>query len=478
MKNIKKILFSIFIFLMFLPGVDAATGSISVSTGTKTAVVGSDFTVTITVSCSEKLGSWQFGITYDSANLSLLDNKSTFIADYASQTTGTKTSYTYRFKAIKAGTASIKISSPSMVSWDHDTELFTPSVSNATVTIKTRQEIEASYSKDNNLKSLSVEGYELSPEFNKETLSYVVSVPDTVDKIKINGQVADSKARVSGTGEKDISEGTNKFDIVVTAQNGAIKTYTITVDRKDLNPIEVTVDGVDYTIVKRADMLTNPTGFTETTLNIEDVEVPGFINEIANLTLVGLKNSEAKIELFIYDKEKNAYYPYNEVKSAQIVLLIKDVGLENIPLGFTREKLDIGDKEFEVLRSDIEEKFYLVYAMNIEDGKEDFYIYDKNENAFLKYNGKIYDNLLNQNKDFKLYMFAAIGFASILILLVIALYFRTRKLKKILRKLKDTSIENSHIKDYEEDTKEKQDDIEEEEEDFLSDKPHKKKSKK
>ncbi len=472
MKFFKKLAFFCFTFLVSTSLVSAATGSITVSTGTKTAVVGSDFTVTIRVSCSEKLGSWQFGIQYDSAYLSLLDNKSTFIADYASQTTGTSTSYTYRFKAIKAGNASIKISSPSMVSWDHDTELFTPSVSGTSVSIKTRQEIEASYSKDNNLKSLSVEGYELSPAFDKNTLSYVVSVPDTVDKIKINAQVNDSKSRVSGTGEKDISQGTNKFDIVVTAQNGAIKTYTVTVDRKDLNPIEVTIDGVKYSVVKRADMLTLPACFTETVVNIQDTEVPGFTSEVTGLTLVGLKDEEAEIKLFIYDKDKNDYYPYNEVKGAQVVLLVKDVGLENIPIGFIKEKLEIGGVDAEVLKSEVDDKFYLVYALNLETGKEDFYIYDKSDNTFIIYNGRIYENLLSQNKDFKLFMFASIGVSVLLLMLVLALCFRTSKLKKLLRRLKNTSLENSSV---EENVKPLNQEESLEEEDFLSDKPRKKK---
>ena len=42
----------------------------------------------------------------------------------------------------------------------------------------------------------------------------------------------------------------NKIEVVVTAQNGSTKTYTIEVTVKDLNPITVQVDGKNYTVVK------------------------------------------------------------------------------------------------------------------------------------------------------------------------------------------------------------------------------------
>ena len=211
MKKIKNLLFGLFMVFAFVPSVDAATGSINASTSSKTVAVGSTFTVTVKVSCSEALGSWQFGVSYDSAYISL-QSGDVSIAEYGNGSMKTK-SYTYKFKAIKAGNATVRISSPSMVTWNDDSNLFTPSSSNATVTVKTQQEIQASYSKDNNLKSLTVEGYELSPVFNKDVTEYTVSVPDTVEQIKVSAQVNDSKAHVTGTGDISLSQGINKLKL-------------------------------------------------------------------------------------------------------------------------------------------------------------------------------------------------------------------------------------------------------------------------
>ena len=44
--------------------------------------------------------------------------------------------------------------------------------------------------------------------------------------------------------------------------------YAITVDVKDLNPIETEIDGVKYTVVKKADLLKAPIGFKEETIKI------------------------------------------------------------------------------------------------------------------------------------------------------------------------------------------------------------------
>ena len=70
MNNVKRVLLTILLTITSVVSVNAASGSITTSTSTKTAVVGSTFTVTVKLSCSEAIGSWQFGVTYDNAYLS------------------------------------------------------------------------------------------------------------------------------------------------------------------------------------------------------------------------------------------------------------------------------------------------------------------------------------------------------------------------------------------------------------------------
>lgn len=88
-------------------------------------------------------------------------------------------------------------------------------------------------SSNNNLRSLTVDKGSLSPSFYSGTLNYNVSVDASVNTIKISAAVDDSKSKMTGDGTKSLKFGTNSFPIVVTAEDGSTKTYTIIVTRED-----------------------------------------------------------------------------------------------------------------------------------------------------------------------------------------------------------------------------------------------------
>ncbi len=90
-------------------------------------------------------------------------------------------------------------------------------------------------SSNNNLSSLTIENYELDSEFNKNKTEYETYVPYDVEKVNIKATTEDSKAKLSGTGEKQLAVGNNKINLVVTAENGSKKTYTVNVIRKNAN---------------------------------------------------------------------------------------------------------------------------------------------------------------------------------------------------------------------------------------------------
>lgn len=74
--------------------------------------------------------------------------------------------------------------------------------------------------------------------FKPGTLNYNVIVPEDVEKIEIYAKLQDSKAQITGTGNKTLKEGENAFSIVVTAEDGTKKTYTINVTRESKNDEE------------------------------------------------------------------------------------------------------------------------------------------------------------------------------------------------------------------------------------------------
>lgn len=88
-------------------------------------------------------------------------------------------------------------------------------------------------SNDNNyLSSLEVEGYSISPEFNKNTLSYTLTVPSTVDKVMVNATKEVDSGTVLGTGEVILKSGVNTINIDVTSESGVPKTYIITITKE------------------------------------------------------------------------------------------------------------------------------------------------------------------------------------------------------------------------------------------------------
>jgi methionine-rich copper-binding protein CopC len=103
-----------------------------------------------------------------------------------------------------------------------------------TVTV-TREAAELSANAD--LKSLSVSGAALNPAFNAGTINYSANVPNAIAQITISATSADANAAVTGAGAKALNVGANKFDIKVTAENGSVKTYTVTVTRAASIPV-------------------------------------------------------------------------------------------------------------------------------------------------------------------------------------------------------------------------------------------------
>lgn len=289
-------------------------------------------------------------------------------------------------------------------------------------------------SSNNYLKSLEVEGYEISPAFDKKTSEYSVSVPSTVSKITINASKEDSYASISGTGEKEVSEGLNTFDITVISETGVSNIYSLKVNVLDQNPIEVTVNNIKYTVVKESKNLTKPELFEETTIKIGEFDIPAFKNETTGYTLVGLKDESGNISLFIYDNEK--YQSYDEYLTKRLTLVFKTPSkrLNN----FTSKTITLNEKEISAFTDG---KVTLVYAVNLEDGKEAYYKYDGE--VMQKFDIDEY-NKEQKDKDLKegiIYGLAALSLGLFLIVILI-LVKNKKKLVALSEKFKDNDIDN------------------------------------
>ena len=282
MKKISYLIFGLVICCCGIISIKAA--SFSVSTNAYNVVVGNTFKVTVTVNgtgTSEgSAGAWTYCVNYDSSVLTLTSPASPCVNDGVVGLTSA--SQTYTFKAKQSGSSTISLRDA--VAYDYITEgQMSTSKGSVTITARTQSEIIASYSTNDNLSSLVVDGYDITPAFDKDTLEYSLEVPNDIERVNISATRADNTATVKGIGEVELVEGKNKFEIVVTAQKGNQKTYVINIDRKELNPISVNVGSDNYTIVRKAEQITAPPYYVASTTIINDEEVPAFKSDISSI---------------------------------------------------------------------------------------------------------------------------------------------------------------------------------------------------
>lgn len=445
-----KILIGIFItlFTLFisLENVLAASATISVSANKSQVIVGDTVTVTVKVSSSQLLGSWRWSLDYNSSKFKLTSGSNPTVG-YGDGKLKSK-SYTYKFKAIATGSSSIGVKSTDLLDWSEKTL----SVSKNSKTIKTitQSEYKATLSKNNNLSSLSIDGLTLSPTFKNSITEYKAQASANTTSIKINAKLEDSKSDLEGTGTFKVSEGENKFVITVTAQNGSTKKYTVVVNVTDPNPIEVNVNDKKYVVVKRESNLTIPDDYEKKEITINEQKVPGFYNEVTKFTLVGLKDENGDIDLFIYDENNNEYTLYEEALLDKVKLypLPMDKNIEN----YSKSETNIGGIKFDSLK--MQNSIYsIIHAIDLDSGEKDYYIYDSKTNTLITYNDeniKPYQEKIEKYK--KILFILIIETIFIFLVLIGILINKVKRVKKLklkqeeLRKRKEESIKRHREK--------------------------------
>lgn len=250
--------------------VSAASASASL-TYNGTVRAGDTITLTFNINGSNLSGA-SGTLSYDSNQLTLVGttqkiaspwavefNGNTFVAydnNLSSPINGNKALFTVSFKvkSLAVGTK-VNVSYTDVRASDGkgDAKI-------GTVTYSTT--IAAPLSTNNNLAALNVNNATISPAFSANVTNYTASVPFSVSKLDISAAAADSKAKIALNNPNLVPNGTTKVTITVTAENGAKKTYTITVTRAqdpnyqangNNNLSNITVDGFLLSPVFSAD---------------------------------------------------------------------------------------------------------------------------------------------------------------------------------------------------------------------------------
>lgn len=447
MNKIFKTLTVLIASILFTTTINAATANISVSTNKNQVVVGNTFTVTTKVSGSN-LGVWEWTLNYDTKKFKLVSGGNVrHVSDFSDNIR----SKTWTLKAIAKGSGNISVKAYGVYTKNEVAMKVTTNTK--TIRVITQAELEASYSKDNNLKSLSIDGLKLEPAFNKDTTEYKVTAESNTTEIKINATKSDSKADLSGTGTFKVTEGENKFTITVEAENGSVKKYNILVNVTDPNPITVKINDIDYTVVKRESNLTKPEDYEKKDITINDQKVPAFYNEVNNFILVGLKNTEGDIKLFLYDSKTNTFSEYKEIKLDQLKLypLTIDKEINNYKLS----KITINDIEFDALIQDNSD-YAIIHAQNMNNGTNDYYTYDKKTNTVITYTNETLKPLEEKiNKYEKMILLLTGETILVFFILLCILISKIRHTKK-RKKLHQMMMQQKELEERQKEIKEKE----------------------
>jgi len=290
------------------------------------------------------------------------------------------------FKALKTGTGNFSLTTFDTFYYDDQNntpQSMTMSVANSLDVTVTAPVIK---SDNNNLKSLEVSPGTLTPEFAAGTTSYSMAVGMDVNKVTVSAAPADSKASVAVSGNEGLIYGENAVKVVVTAENGSKKTYTITVTREAPAPSPspsptpaVTINQPDgkYTIIDPPEGTPIPGGFYSTLDSVGGQSVTAFRAIKGDLTLYYLQTDSGSSNFYYLDYESGEYKPFLALSLPAIAFpVLSPDSSVTIPDGFTETTLDMNGSPASAWQSDsLPAGQLLVYLMN-NDGEKDFYVYD------------------------------------------------------------------------------------------------------
>ncbi|HJJ16608.1 MAG TPA: cadherin-like beta sandwich domain-containing protein [Bacilli bacterium] len=440
-KNIKLLTFAIISYFLIMGSINAA--SLSLSKSSSTVSVGSTVKITAKISGGTSYTYSNFSISYDQDRFAFVSSSDN--CNGLNCLVEGNGSVTLTFKAKSNGSGSFRASG----SFEDDNSgslsgstSVTVGASNTTTTPNEGKTL----SSNNYLSSLKVENQTLTPEFNKDTLEYSLNLPSDTESINIIADKEDKKANIIGAGEVKVSEGINTLEIIVTAENGNKKTYVIKATVEEKDPIKVSLNKQTYTVVRNKDLLTKPENYEEKTIIIDGKETPAFYNEITKFTLVGLKDEKGNINLYIYDQNKKTYTLYKEMKFNNINLYPLSIN-KNIK-GYKKYEIKINDLNVKVLKIKKDSKFAIVYGIDLDTGKKNYYSYDIENNTIQLYNDE-YSNFLIDYMYIGIYIIlGSWALLLIFIIIIIVLCVKNSKRKKKIRNIL-SKLSNSEIKDNE-----------------------------
>ena len=321
---------TIFFIIIYKSNVKAASASVSAN---KTSItLGETVTITTTINGA----SWDISLSgavtqgYADTTDDAENGTKTYTASFTPSSAG-KYTVSLSGNVTDSNDSRVSVSDQVTINVSQASSGGSSSSSGSTAGSSTTSEPEEE-SSNANLSNLGIRPNDFSG-FKPGTTTYNATVPEDVETVEVYATAQDSGATISGTGNQTLAYGENALNVVVTAEDGTIKTYTINVTREGEGETEEgedteTVSGLSNITIGNSELTpsfkTDVYEYTvkyigeDTSLGIQTVATdPSYTVEI--LGNEELKEGENIITILVADSEGNNVATYQLTVNKSLV---------------------------------------------------------------------------------------------------------------------------------------------------------------
>ena len=414
---------------------------ISVSAGQGSVSVGKTVAFSITVPSGSE--AWTYSVSW-SGNLTL---ESGDTAPMGFEGDSRTNQLVFRANSTGTGTVWISAGSYCIAGVDYDAS---GSASVSIVSASEPDDSEPDYtpstpgkSGNNALSTLTVSVGTLTPAFDPAVTEYTLSLPQGTEKLTLTATPSDSNATVQGDGELTLQEGENTLSLVVTAENGDTKTYTITVQVAQAPTLFLDYNGQRLGVVKDVSQVTPPAGFAPAEpITYSGDTLPIWTDVSGKRTLVYLMDEKTSAQgFYLFSQTTGVQSPYLPILCGSVTYIYTDIPkeLSSVP-GLTPATVKaFGQTLNGWTYNDASLKDFCVLYLMDDAGSYGYYTYDSREETLQRFSGAVFADDAGQSLRVPmLYVYIAGGAALVLLILLIVFASVAGSRGRKLRLLPDT----------------------------------------
>lgn len=299
-----------------------------------------------------------------------------------------------------------------------------------------------SLSSNNALSSLTVSAGTLTPAFDPAITEYTLSLPSQSDRLTITANPSDSRATVQGDGDISLQDGETSLSVVVTAEDGSAKTYTITVQVAQAPTLFLDYNGQRLGVVKDVSQVTPPAGFAPAEpITYSGDTLPIWTDVSGKRTLVYLMDEKTSAQgFYLFSQTTGVQSPYLPILCGSVIYIYTDIPkeLSSVP-GLTPATVNaFGQTLNGWTYNDASLKDFCVLYLMDDAGSYGYYTYDSREETLQRFSGAVFTDSGETLAVPMLYVYIAGGAALVLLILLIVFASVAGSRGRKLRLLPDT----------------------------------------